>query len=93
MTFDEIRRGELRKGLLDRIALTGKSSGLQFSRAMKMAIEAIHKVQYSVSPACMAVHVSTEQLVRVCVCTSPPLELASGIFRLFPVMYSELVFF
>ena len=46
LTFEELRRGEKRKVLMDRISLAGKASGLHFTKAMKAAIEAIHEVHF-----------------------------------------------
>ena len=37
LTFEELRRGEKRRGFLSKITLAGKTSGLQFMEALKAA--------------------------------------------------------
>ena len=51
LSFEELRRGKLRRELLTQIQLAGRTSGLKFVQALRTAVDAIHTVSSDMSTA------------------------------------------
>ena len=52
LTFEELRRGEQRQKFLSRIVNAGKTSGLQFVKALEEAISVVQQVLLIVRSLC-----------------------------------------